>query len=109
MRKAILRVFSVCLGLACWNAIAQDPAPSPAPSTSPTANAPAPASSARPGDVDAVEHIISAVYDVISGPAGLRDWERFRTLYYPGARMVPTRRDDKGADTARMVTRDEYS
>jgi hypothetical protein len=119
MRKAILSVFTVCLGLACWNAIAQNPAPSPAPSalptasaptaSAPTASAPAPASSARPGDVDTVEHIIAAVYDVISGPAGPRDWDRFRSLYYPGARMVPSRRDDKGAVTARIFTPDEYA
>jgi hypothetical protein len=114
MRKVIVSVFTVCLGLVCWNAIAQNPAPSPTPSalptaSAPTASAPAPASSARPGDVDTVEHIIAAVYDVISGPAGPRDWDRFRSLYYPGARMVPSRRDDKGAVTARIFTPDEYA
>src|SRR5450432_2193372 len=119
MRKAILSVFTVCLCLVCWNAIAQNPAPSPTPSalptasaptaSAPTASAPSPASSARPGDVDTVEHIIAAVYDVISGPAGPRDWDRFRSLYYPGARMVPSRRDDKGAVTARIFTPDEYA
>lgn len=114
MNKVIVSVFTVCLGLVCWKAIAQNPAPSPAPSTPPTtgastASAPAPASSARQGDVDTVEHIIAAVYDVISGPAGPRDWDRFRSLYYPGARMIPSRRDDKGAVTARVSTPDEYA
>src|SRR5215468_6328518 len=72
-----------------------------------TAAAPAPA--ARPGDVDTIEHILAAVYDVISGPAGApRDWDRFRTLYYPGARLIPTRRDDKGAITARVLTPEDF-
>src|SRR5512136_2374169 len=114
MRKLIAGALTLCLGLACLSAIAQNPAPqpSPKPSTQPAANAPtatAPAISARPGDVDSVEHIVAAVYDVISGPAGPRDWDRFRSLYYPGARMVPTRRDDKGAVTARVSTPDEYA
>lgn len=34
--------------------------------------------------------IIHASYEVISGPAGqARDWERFRSLYIPGARLMP--------------------
>ena len=37
-------------------------------------NAPTPAPAAKPGDVDTVEHIVAALYDVISGPAGTRDW-----------------------------------
>jgi hypothetical protein len=56
-----------------------------------------------------VEHIVAAVYDVISGPAGQRDWDRFRSLFYPGARMIPSRRDDKGAVTARVSSPDEYA
>ena len=70
---------------------------------------PSPAATARPADVDTIDHIIAAVYDVISGPAGQRDWDRFRSLYYPGARMVPTRRDDKGNLSARVATPDEYA
>jgi hypothetical protein len=114
MRKLIASVLTLCLGSACLSVIAQSPAPqpSPKPSTQPTASAPAvsaTASAARPGDVDTVEHIIAAVYDVISGSAGPRDWDRFRSLYYPGARMIPTRRDDKGGVAARISTPDEYA
>ncbi|MBZ5506681.1 MAG: hypothetical protein LAO78_14585 [Acidobacteriia bacterium] len=111
MRKFTAGSLALCLGLACLSAIAQNatPQPSPKPSTPPAAGAPASAVPARPGDVDTVEHIIAAVYDVISGPAGPRDWDRFRSLYYPGARMVPSRRDDKGAINARIFTPDEYA
>jgi hypothetical protein len=112
MRKLIACGLSLYLGLASSGMIAQNPAAQPQqkPSTSATPSAAAaPTSSARPGDVDTVEHIIAAVYDVISGPAGQRDWDRFRGLYYPGARMVPTRRDDKGNATPRMLSVDEYA
>jgi hypothetical protein len=74
----------------------QTPAPSPTPPA------------ARAGDVDTTEHIIAAVYDVISGPAGPRDWDRFRSLCYPGARMIPSGRNDKGV-FARVTTPEEYA
>ncbi len=42
-------------------------------------------------DVVSIDAIIAAAYDVISGPAGKkRDWDRERSLFYPGARIVPT-------------------
>jgi hypothetical protein len=47
---------------------------------------------ARPEDVASTEAIVTALYDVISGDAGApRDWERFRALLHPGARMMPAR------------------
>jgi hypothetical protein len=46
---------------------------------------------ADPRDVESIDAIIAAAYDVISGPAGQkRDWNRERSLFYPGARLVPT-------------------
>jgi hypothetical protein len=48
-------------------------------------------SEANPADVESVDAIIAASYDVISGPAGKkRDWNRDRSLFYPGARLIPT-------------------
>jgi hypothetical protein len=109
MKRLFLSVLTVCLVLVCLAMVAQNSTPQPQkPSTQPPASTP-PAVSARPGDVDTVDHIIAAVYDAISGPAGQRDWDRFRSLYYPGARMIPTRRDDKGAIIARVSTTDEYA
>ncbi len=32
---------------------------------------------ARPADTDSMENVVRAVYDVISGPVGPRDWARF--------------------------------
>jgi hypothetical protein len=109
MKKFFLSVLSVCVALVCAAMVAQNSTSQPQKSaTQPTVSAP-PAIAARPGDVDTVDHIIAAVYDAISGPAGQRDWDRFRSFYYPGARMIPTRRDDKGGIAARVSTTDEYA
>jgi hypothetical protein len=44
-----------------------------------------------PRDVESIDAIIAAAYDVISGLAGKkRDWNRERSLFYPGARLIPT-------------------
>src|SRR5436309_14434322 len=46
---------------------------------------------ANPADVATLDSIINADYDGISGPAGnKRDWDRERSLYIPGARLIPT-------------------
>jgi len=46
---------------------------------------------ANPADVESIDAIMAATYDVISGPPGKpRDWERERSLFYPGARLMPT-------------------
>jgi len=39
-------------------------------------------------DVASSDAIINAVYDVISGPAGAKDWERERFIMHPAARMM---------------------
>jgi len=42
-------------------------------------------------DVESIDAIIRACYDVISGRAGEeRNWERERSLFLPGARLIPT-------------------
>jgi hypothetical protein len=46
-----------------------------------------------PADVASIDAIIRAAYDVISGPSGeKRAWDRERSLFYPGARLIPTAR-----------------
>lgn len=52
---------------------------------------------AKPADVQSVDAILVALYDVISGPAGQpRDWTRFRSLFIPDARLIPTRHSKTG-------------
>ena len=49
------------------------------------------ASMANPGDVASIDAIVRTAYDVISGSSGeKRDWDRERSLFYPGARLIPT-------------------
>jgi YVTN family beta-propeller protein len=61
-------------------------------------------------DVSSIDRIIATVYDVISGPAGQkRDWDRFRGLFAPGARLIPTGRRPDGTRTIRVMTPDDYA
>jgi hypothetical protein len=42
-------------------------------------------------DVGSIDAIVTAAYEVISGPAGKkRDWNRERSLFLSGARLIPT-------------------
>src|ERR1700720_1434845 len=52
------------------------------------------ASAPDPADVESIDAIVTAAYDGISGPAGKkRDWDRERSLYFPGARLIPLAMD----------------
>jgi hypothetical protein len=65
---------------------------------------------ARPADVASMDAIIAAVYDVISGPAGQkRDWQRFESLFVPGARLIPTAVRSDGTAVARVLSPSEYA
>ena len=69
------------------------------------------AATADSADVRSVDAIIAALYDVISGPAGqARNWDRFRSLFIPGARLIPTGGGRGGQPAmARVMTPDEYA
>jgi hypothetical protein len=98
---------------------AQNPPPAP-PASAPSAPPPAapsqtPASpaaqvpAADPKDVATMDSIVAALYDVISGPAGQkRNWDRFRSLFYPGARLIPTGRRPSGETVARVGSPEDY-
>ena len=59
---------------------------------------------ADPNEVTSIDAIITAAYDVISGPAGKkRDWDRERLLYYPGARLIPTAKPGTNDDLAPQI------
>lgn len=69
----------------------------------------APAPAADPADVASPEAIIAAVYEVISGDAGVaRDWDRFRSLFHPTARLVPSGFNPAGDMVVRVWTPEEY-
>lgn len=55
---------------------------------------------ARPEDVASIDGIVKALYEVVSGPAGERDWQRERSLFLPGGQLVPTRPLPEGGTAA---------
>lgn len=83
---------------------AQTPTPSPTPAASPAATIPA----ANPADVATMDSIVAALYDVISGPPAPRNWDRFRSLFVPGARLIPTGRRQTGEVVSNVRTPEEY-
>jgi hypothetical protein len=98
----------VVLAVACAGSpgLAQAPAATPAP---PAAAAPAAAPVAAPGDVATMNAILAALYDVISGPAGApRNWERFASLFAPGARLMPLAGQPGAPVTARVLSPADY-
>ena len=90
MKKLILSIFLVLLSL--HTVMAQAP------------------KEANPADVSSLDAIMKAVYDVISGDAGKpRDWDRFRSLFYLGARLIPTNKNvDTGAIGAKTLSPEDY-
>src|SRR5437868_561448 len=90
---------------------AQTPTPTPQASPTPTPTpqpSPLPVSTAKPSDVGTMDEIVTALYDVISGPPGKRDWDRFRSLFYPGARLIPTGIRQTGEAGSRVLSPDDY-
>lgn len=95
-----------CAVLAGGLAVAQKSEPAPPPQPPPSlpmfsasdlaAKVPAP----KPEDVKSLDAIMHAAYDVISGPAGPRDWNRFRSIFLPQARFTQV---GKGPDGATFV------
>jgi hypothetical protein len=45
---------------------------------------------ARPSDVATLDAILHAFYETVSGAVGQpREWDRFRSLFMPGGRLMP--------------------
>lgn len=97
-------------------ALVMNPAPTPAQLTvrkawfgtsSATANTGV-AVPADPKDVASIDNIVKALYDVISGPAGPRNWDRFKSIFYPGATMGAVITTPQGRQF-RKFTPEEYT
>lgn len=64
---------------------------------------------AAAADVASPDAILEALYASISGPAGQpRDWPRFLSLFYDGARLMPTAPLQSGGDTALVWSPQDY-
>jgi YVTN family beta-propeller protein len=63
----------------------------------------------RATDVASIDRIIATLHEVLSGPAGQkRDWDRFRGLFAPGARLIPTLRRADGSRGLNVITPEDY-
>lgn len=52
---------------------------------------------------------LDELYEVISGPVGeARDWERFRSLFLPGAQMSVVVTDSAGAERVVVLSLEDY-
>ncbi len=104
---------ALCLGLLLGAGCATAPAPNdsttPAAVPAPAPPTATPAPAARPADVASAEAIIAALYDVISGARGQdRDWQRFRSLFTSGARLIVGAPSPDGRVPSRNMTVEEY-
>ncbi|HEX6367907.1 MAG TPA: hypothetical protein VF006_03170 [Longimicrobium sp.] len=83
---------------ACAPLVAQQPA-SPAVASPPADSL----------DVASPEAIVTALYDVISGPGTQeRDWNRFRSLFLPGARLVYLQTTQTGEERLHPMTVEDF-
>ena len=101
---SLITIFSVGSTMAQTEKATPSPTPMPIPQSGE-----ATALAANPADVGSIDAIITAVYDVISGPAGKkRDWDRMRSLFMPGARLIPTGPRPGGGYGSRALTVEDY-
>jgi hypothetical protein len=110
-RPLLVSALVFVIYFACNPTMAQTdkPSPTPSPGATPQVTATPPQPEANPADVSSMDAIIAALYDVISGPEGKkRDWDRMRSLFVPGARLIPTERRKTGAHDWRLVTVEQY-
>lgn len=64
---------------------------------------------AEPADVASIDAIIAALYDVISGPVGQpRNWNRMRSLFVPGGRLMPAGQRPDGSVALRLLEVNDY-
>jgi hypothetical protein len=111
--KRLISTFLFCFAVATI-AAAQNSNASPAVQMPPdvpiftaaelAAKVPAP----RPEDVKSRDAILAAIYDVISGPAGTRDWNRFRSLFLPQARFTHARTGPDGSKAVILWNVDQF-
>jgi hypothetical protein len=93
---AVLAAVIVSSGVQCASA-------QTAPATAPAAY------EARAADVQSVDGIVAALYDVISGAAGKpRDWDRMRSLFAPEGRLMAVGARPEGNYVLRGMGVEDY-
>jgi hypothetical protein len=101
VRRSLLLLPLSVLVLSAGEAVAQSaPVPHPVVLSVPAA---------KPEDVGSIDAIIAALYGVISGPAGqARDWNRMRSIFIPGGRLMPTAVRPDGSVVTRLMEVNDY-
>ena len=110
--SGVLRVLSAAVLAGCLASVvsAQDASKSQSAAPAAPSIQAAAVPTANPTDVSSVDAIMAATYDVISGPpTKKRDWDRFRSLFVPGARLIPADRGKDGTFKVDVITPDEYA
>lgn len=82
----------------------------PLPAQDAPAHVPIPSVEVRAEDVETIDGIVAAFYEVISGPPGQpREWGRDATLYLEPVFFTVTRMDpETGAPTPRTISKQEF-
>lgn len=104
----LIPLFSLSLIVTVLLVAAKAQTASPSPTPAPAQTTP-PAVPENPADVATMDAIIASLYDVISGPAGKRNWDRFRSLFAPGARLVANGIRPTGEVVSRVMTVEDYA
>ena len=60
-------------------------------------------------DVESVDAILAALYETISGEPGEdRDWTRFKNLFTPDAKLIPTSKNKEGKISYAQLSPSDY-
>lgn len=111
MRSALLALPAI-LSFSFSAAAQSPPAKPPALQQAPPPAAPNLAASVRTPraeDVKSIDSTLAALYGVISGPAGERDWDRFRSLFLPQGRLTSATKNPDGSFRIRPMSVEDYA
>jgi len=103
MKSRVLQIATCLLLVSPLAGVAQEKKTDP-----PKQEAAAAWPAADPKDVASLDSIVAAVYGVISGPAGDRDWNRFRSLFTPDGRLVPIQKKPDGSFGHHILAVEDY-
>jgi hypothetical protein len=106
MKRSTLLAVAIAVAAAIggiYNAKAQTAPAAAAPAAAPSGYQP------RAADVQSVDGIVAALYDVISGAAGKpRDWDRMRSLFAPEGRLMAVGARPDGSVVLRAMSVEDY-
>ena len=63
----------------------------------------------KPFDPTSISAVVDAMYAMVSGPAGPRDWSLQQAVFHPDARQIRTGVDAHGAPWLKIMALDDYT